>query len=206
MPEPVEAAPGIAALHIAPEALALGVEPPLMGVAGSAVLVRAHEHGVVVFFRPVPGFLAALIDHPTLCEGVEDVPVDEPLLEQISVKTPHSTVGRRESEFLSLLRLRRLCLGVGDPLTVQQALHRLLVRKAVIRLDKGDGAAALLRLMIVPLIAPHGDAVVGGQALVPAGGDESLSLPAQELHQIHIVGTEFLLISEWNVRHSSPPK
>lgn len=39
--------------------------------------------------------------------------------------------------------------------------------------------------MIVPLIPTHGNTVIRGEAFVPTGGDEFLSLPAQELHQIN---------------------
>lgn len=131
-----------------------------MGVAGSAVFVTPNEYGVVIFLRPIPGLLTAFVDHSAFCEDVKDVPVNEPLLEQVGIEPPHSRAGRWEGELLRFLRLRRLHLGICDPLAVQQALHRLLVSQAVIRLDKGNRVASLFRLMIVPLVAPHGDAVV----------------------------------------------
>ena len=131
-----------------------------MGVAGSAVFVTPNEYGVVIFLRPIPGLLTAFVDHSAFCKGVEDISVNESLLEQIGVELPHSWTGRREDKFLWFLRLRRYCLGISDPLAVQQTFHRLWVSQAVIRLDKGNRVASLLRFMIVPLVAPHSDAVV----------------------------------------------
>ena len=51
--------------------------------------------------------------------------------------------------------------------------------------------------MIVPLIPMHSNTVIRGEAFVLAGGDEFLSLPAQELHQVNGVGTEFLVSVKW---------
>ena len=52
--KPVKTATGIAALHIPAEAVSLGVEAPLMGVAGSAVFVTPNEYGIMIFLRPCP--------------------------------------------------------------------------------------------------------------------------------------------------------
>ena len=57
-------------------------------------------------------------------------------------------------------RHRRSCLGKSSPPADQRTFPRLGVSQAVIRLDKGNRVASLLRFMIVPLVAPHSDAVV----------------------------------------------
>lgn len=59
--------------------------------------------------------------------------------------------------------------------------------------------------MVVPFAAADGDAVIGGETLIPAGGDELFPLPPQKLHQINGVCTKLLLISEVDVGHTAPP-
>ncbi|WP_243103768.1 hypothetical protein [Dehalobacter sp. MCB1] len=53
--------------------------------------------------------------------------------------------------------------------------------------------------MIVPLVIPHGDAVIRIKAFIPAGRYELLALPPKELGQIDRVGAEFLIVGEMNV-------
>ena len=57
--------------------------------------------------------------------------------------------------------------------------------------------------MIVPLIPMHSNTVIRGEAFVLAGGDEFLSQPAQELHQVNGVGTEFLVLCEVDIWHAT---
>ena len=68
-------------------------------------------------------------------------------------------------------------------------------------MHKGDGAAALLGRMVVPFVAPNGDAVVAGHTILRPGADELLALPPQELHQIHTAGTIFLFLGEMDIGH-----
>lgn len=46
--DPVETAPRITALYVAPVAFALGIEPPLVGMTGNAAFIESDEHGVVM--------------------------------------------------------------------------------------------------------------------------------------------------------------
>ena len=102
-PGPVETAPGITALYVAPVALALGVEAPLVGVTGSAVFIESNEHSVVVLLCLVFGWLPALIDQPLLRESIENLPADMPLLEQIGIHPPHGLIGGWRGKFLRLV-------------------------------------------------------------------------------------------------------
>ena len=54
-------------------------------------------------------------------------------------------------------------------------------------MDKGNGPAALLHGVVEPLIAPDGDAVVAGQAILRPGANQLLSLMAEELDRKSVV-------------------
>ena len=67
--DPVETAPGITALYVAPVAFALGIEPPLVGMTGNAAFIESYEHGVVIHLCLIYGQFPALIDQSLLCES-----------------------------------------------------------------------------------------------------------------------------------------
>ena len=67
--DPVETAPGITALYVAPVAFALGIEPPLVGMTGNAAFIESDEHGVVIHLCLIYGQFPALIDQSLLCES-----------------------------------------------------------------------------------------------------------------------------------------
>ncbi|MPM80341.1 hypothetical protein SDC9_127388 [bioreactor metagenome] len=53
--------------------------------------------------------------------------------------------------------------------------------------------------MIVPLVSPDGDAVIGRQPLIPTAGDQLLTPPLEKVHEIHIVGAVLLLIRKIHI-------
>ena len=67
--DPVETAPRITALYVAPVAFALGIEPPLVGMTGNAAFIESDEHGVVIHLCRIYGQFPALIDQSLLCES-----------------------------------------------------------------------------------------------------------------------------------------
>ena len=67
--DPVETAPRITALYVAPVAFALGIEPPLVGMTGNAAFIESDEHGVVIHLCLIYGQFPALIDQSLLCES-----------------------------------------------------------------------------------------------------------------------------------------
>ena len=134
-------------------------------------------------------------------KGRKNITVDEPLLKQICVGSAHGLVGGWESKLLFLLWFR-LCLSVSNSLAVQQALHGVWIRQAIECLHERDGFAALLRLMVIPFVSTHCNAVIGSKALVPARWNELFSLAAEKLRKIHRVGPELLLLSKVDVGHS----
>ena len=87
----VEAAPGVAALHVDSEGPAKAVEAALVRVTGNAVLVLPDENGVVILFTIES--LTALIDQPRPDEGGDHIPVQEAVLEQIGVHSAHLPAG-----------------------------------------------------------------------------------------------------------------
>ena len=173
----MEAAPGIAAFHVDAEGLAEAVQAALVGVARDAVLVLADKDGIVVL--SVLEFLTALIQQSSPDKGIDHVPVQESVLEQVGVHPPHLPAGRGQCKFLSGLFLLLLGGSVDDSLfPAQQTGDGLWVGEVIELLDEGDGAAAFLYGMIVPLIALDGDAVVAGQTILRPGTDQLLSLTA----------------------------
>ena len=165
-----------------------------MGMTDNAVLIFPDEHGVVIFL--------VLIDQSGPDKGTQHLPVDQALFQQVSVHPPHLPAHWRLDEFL----LRFFSLPgrrfIDLPLfTFQQTGDRLRIAESTIILHKGDGAAALLGRMVVPFVAPNGDAVIAGHAVLRPGADELLALPPQELHQIHTAGTIFLFLGEMDIGH-----
>ena len=124
------------------------------------------------------------------------------MLEQVGVHPPHLLTGRGQGKFLSGLFLPLLGRSVDDPLfPAQQTGDGLWVGEVIELLDEGDGAAAFLYGMIVPLIALDGDAVITGQTVLRPGADQLLPLMAEELHQIHLAGPELLLLGKMDIGH-----
>ena len=101
--DPVETAPGITALYVAPVAFALGIEPPLVGMTGNAAFIESYEHGVVIHLCLIFGQFPAFINQPLLGKGVEDFTADVPLLEQVGIHPPHGLVSGRQGKFFRLL-------------------------------------------------------------------------------------------------------
>ena len=193
-PVRMEAVSGIAALHIDAEGLAYVAGAPLMGMTDNAVLIFPDEHGVVIFL--------VLIDQSSPDKGVEYLPVDEALFQEVGVQPPHLPARWRLDEFFFrflFLPGRRL---IGPALlTVQQTGDRLRVAESEIILHEGDGAAALLGGVVVPFTTPNSDAVVAVHAVLRPGADELLALPPQELHQVHTAGTIFLFLGKMDIGH-----
>ena len=159
--DPVETAPGITALYVAPVAFALGIEPPLVGMTGNAAFIESDEHGVVIHLCLIYGQFPALIDQSLLCESAEHLPADVSLLEQISIYPPQGLVCGRQGKFLwrpFFFFLRRY---IHFPLfTVEQTGHCFRVSQAVEILDKGDCMATPFCSMIIPLIPMHSNTVI----------------------------------------------
>ena len=84
---------------------------------------------------------------------------------------------------------------------VQQMGDSLGVGEVIELLDEGDRAAVLLHGVVIPSIAPDGDAVVAGQAVLPSGADQLLSLMAEEFYQIRLAGPELLLLGKMDIGH-----
>jgi len=199
-PRKVKAVPGVAALKVAAVALPLGVESPLMPVTGNAVFIESDEHGVVVFLCLILGELAALVHQLLPHEGVQHLPVDAALLQKVGVDPAHIPICWRQGEGLALRFSLFLCLLINDAaLAAKEPRHRLGEGNAVEALNKVDGEAALLGGMVEPLVAPHSDAVVGGESLVPSGRYQPLALPPQKLSEVDRVGPELLLVCEMNI-------
>ena len=192
--------PRVAALNVAAIALPHGIQPTLMPVMGNAVFIESDEHGVVVFFCPVPGFFTAFVDELLAHEGIEYLAVDAPLFQQVGIHTAHGLALRWEREGLCRLRLLLSCRRVVSvQIVAEEQRHGVRVAESIELLDEADGSAALFRGMVVPLAAADGDAVVAGKAFVPAGGDELFSSAAEELLQVHRGGSFFLLGCKRNV-------
>ena len=78
-----------------------------MSLPWDSIAVRAHEHGIVVFFVLVEQFL--------LCKMGDDLRGNEPLLDEIGIDTVHIVVGFGEPELLFLFCHNRLNLmGKGQ--------------------------------------------------------------------------------------------
>ena len=102
----VEAVPGVASAYVPLEAGTAAVKAPFVGVTGNAVLIQSDEHGVVVVIAALRR-LPALIDESGMDKGIQYIPADEALLEQVGVNTAHGAVSRRQLEFSFLLLLGR---------------------------------------------------------------------------------------------------
>lgn len=205
-PSPVKAVSGIATFYITTVAFSLRIDTSFVGVTGNAMLIGSDEYSIVILLGLILGQFPAFIDQPFLGKGIEDLTTDMPLLKQVGIHTAHCLIGGRQGKFFRLLMLLFLCWLIHLAfLTAQQACHCLGVAQTIEGLYKRDRAAALLGLMVVPFAAADGDAVIGGETLIPAGGDELFPLPPQELHQINGVCTKLLLISEVDVGHTAPP-
>ena len=200
----VEAAPGIAALHVDAGSLANVIDAALVSVAWNAVFVFANEDGVVVLPGLVLGYFAALVQQTCPDKGADHIPIQKAAVQQIGIYPAHIPVRRRQGKFLFGFLLLLWGGGIDTPLfAVQQTGDGLRIGEIVELLDEGDGTAALLHGVVVPLIAPDGDAVVTGHSVLRPGGDQLLPMAAEELHQIHLTGPELLLFGKMNIGHTS---
>ncbi len=148
-----------------------------MGVARDAVFILTDEDGVVIL--SVLEFLTALIQQSSPDKGIDHVPVQESVLEQVGVHPPHLLTGRWQSKFLLWLFLLLWGGGIdGSLLPAQQTGDGFRVGEIIELLDEGDRSASLLHSVVVPSIAPDGDAAVAGQAVLRPGTDQLLPLMA----------------------------
>ena len=179
----VEAVLGAAALHIDLEGFAPAVGAPLVGVAGDAALVRAHKDTVVV--------LGVLIEQSLPDKVGDDGAVDLPLLHEVGIHPAHILVGRGQCKGLGRLRFPAAGNGIG---AIQEKLHSLLIGHAVVVLDEADRMPTLAAVVVVPLAAPDGNAVVVLQAILPPRVEQLFAALPQQLHQIYGVGPLLLLV------------
>jgi hypothetical protein len=84
-------------------------------------------------------------------------------------------------------------------LTAQQHCYGFGKGQAVKPPYEVDGIAAAFRRVIVPLVPADGDAVIGIEPLVTAAGEQLLAAPLEKIHEVHIVGSELLLVGEVNI-------
>jgi hypothetical protein len=109
-------------------------------------------------------------------------------------------VRRRECERFPLLCGFFPRREIPDPtLPAKKCGHCVRERQAIELLNKNDSKTALLCGVIEPLVAPDGDAVIRGEALVPSGGKKLFAMPAKELRQVDGVGSAFLFLGEMNI-------
>ncbi len=202
-PAVVEAVPSVAAAHVPLEARSLAVQAPFVGVAGNAVFIQSDEYGIVIGIAAF-GRFAALIDQLGVYESVQHRAADEALLEQVGIDPAHGIVFRWELELLLFLLFGRRGADFSL-LSVQEACHRLRVAEAVELLDEGYRPAALLCGVVKPLVSPDGDAVVAGEALFPAAGQELLALTQQKRLQVYGGGPLFLIFGKFGIGHKEPP-
>jgi hypothetical protein len=88
----------------------------------------------------------------------------------------------RERERLPLLCGFYPRWEIPDPtLPAEKRSHSVWERQIIELLNKIDGKTALLCGVIEPLVAPDGDAVIRGEALVPSRGKKFFAMPAKEL-------------------------
>jgi len=128
------------------------------------------------------------------------------VLEQIGVNPAHIIAGGWKHKWLGfLLPFRPHRLIYSPVLTIEQLCHRFRIAHTVKPLQKGDGPAALLLCVVVPLIAADRNAVVAGETLLMTGGEQLLSLAEQKLLQVHLTGTALLVFCEMYIRHCIPP-
>ena len=66
-------------------------------------------------------------------------------------------------------------------------------------LDKADRMPTLAAVVVIPLAAPDGNAVVVSQTILPPGAEQLLSPLPQQRHQIYGVGPLLLLVGKVNV-------
>ena len=183
----VEAMLTCAALDVHAEHLSLAGGTADVRVLGLTAVIQPHENTVVML---------VLVEQLFVYEIGNDLPVNVALTHKVSIHTSHGSVRLRQRDGLRSL-LCRLCLLMRfSVLPAQQKQNRLLIREAVITLDKADGIAALARGMIKPFVAPHGDAGSGGRTELPARAHGSRALGAQQRHEIRVLRTCFFLRRE----------
>ena len=186
----VEAMFTCAALNVHAEHPSLAVGTADMGVFRLAAAIQPHENAVVML---------VLVEQLFMYEIGDDLPVDVPLAHEVGIHTPHGPVRLRQCEGLRSL-LCGLCLLIRfSILSAQQKQNRLLVREAVITLDKADGIAALALGVVEPLVAPHGDAGIIGRTELPAGAHGSLPLGTQQRHEVCVLRPRLFLRREINI-------
>jgi hypothetical protein len=171
-----------------------------MGMARDAVLIESDEHGIVVFLCPVFGLFAALVEELLSGKEADHLTVQEPGLYQVGIDAAHVAVGigKRKRFFRLRLLLVRRVIDLAL-FAAQQHGHGLGIAQVIKLPHEIDGVSAAFRGVIIPLVAPDGDAVVGCQPLFPAAGDQLLSAPLENVYEIHVIGAEFLLVCKMNI-------
>ena len=117
------------------------------------------------------------------------------MLYQIGKYMAHSSVGGRWSEFFG----RFFFWFYRSMTAAQQQRHSVGVAQMAEPLYEADGIAALTGGVIIPAIAPYGNAVVTGKTLVPPGGQQRFAAALQERFQICGCGPVFLFLCEVDV-------
>ena len=116
------------------------------------------------------------------------------------IDPPHIAMGRWLNERLG--RLLHTLSGRGidrTHLAAQKHGHCFRVAQTIVALDEADRMTAPLLGVIIPLVAADCDAVVAGQPLLSAGGNELLATAAEELLQVYGGSTLFLFFCEMNI-------
>ena len=78
------------------------------------MFIESDEHGVVIFFYPILGFLTAFVDELLAHEGIEYLSVDASLLQQIGIYPTHGLVLRRQLKGLRRLWLFFVCRRIAS--------------------------------------------------------------------------------------------
>ena len=120
-------------------------------MAGVAVFVSAHKHGVVV--------IRAFVDCFLVREVIQHSAVDASLLEQVGIDPAHVFVLGRQCEGLTFT-LAGLDRGGGDVLA-EKHLHGILKISVEILLGEVYRRAALAFVLVEPGVPPDCNVVIG---------------------------------------------
>ena len=131
---------------------------------------------------------------------IQHLPADAAVLEQISVYPPHGGAGGRQDEgFLFFLLLPLDWLIWRSQLTIQQLCNAFRVGHTIEFLQKRNRPAALFFRVVVPVIAPHSDAVVADKPFFMTGWDQLFPTAKQEFFQVNFSGTALLVVCKMDV-------
>ena len=156
-------------------------------MAGDAPVIPPHKHRVVK--------ASLLIEESRPDKDSHHSGGETSGAAQIRKQPVHIVAGFRQGKDC----FRRLgSRSRGNP-GIQQQRYRLGIIQSVVAHHKADGPAAGFCPMVEPLAAPDGDAMVIGQPLLPAGGEQLLPTAAKEFFQVCRSGLFPLFYREGNV-------